>query len=220
MWTSSTRCNKSIDGMFVVYVNMLQDGSVSVSPLPTAVNAAASASETTDRLQGLFVEQQSAVQGIKELVMQFADVFPSTVPAGLPPDRGINHAIPLEPGHPVPAQKMYRLSKPQREEMEAQIKELLAKGWIRPSSSPFGSPIIFVKKKDGGFRMCVDYRAVNKITIKNAYPLPRIDDLLDQLSGATVFSSLDLQQAYHQVRLQPEDVEKTAFTTPQGLYEY
>lgn len=112
------------------------------------------------------------------------------------------------------------MSKPQREEMESQIKELLGQGWIQPSTSPYGSPIIFVKKKDGGVRMCVDYRAVDKITVRNSYPLTRIDDLLDQLSGAKLVSCLDLQQAYHQIRLNADDVSKTAFTTPMGLYEY
>ena len=135
-------------------------------------------------------------------------------------DRGINHAISVQADQPPPRSKVYRLSKPQREEMEAQVKTLLAKGWIRPSSSPYGSPVIFVKKKDGGMRMCVDYRAVNKMTIKNSYPLPRIDDLIDKLSGACLFSCLDLQQAYHQIRLNDADIAKTAFTTPQGLYEY
>ena len=176
--------------------------------------------ELNARLQDVFIEQQSTVSGIQELVQQFQSVFPVEMPAGLPPDRGISHAIPLQTNQPPPASKVYRLSKPQREEMDKQIKSLLKKGWIRPSSSPYGSPILFTKKKDGGMRMCVDYRAVNKMTTKNSYPLPRIDDLLDKLSGASIFSCLDLQQAYHQVRLLPEDIAKTAFTTPQGLYEY
>ena len=172
------------------------------------------------RLQNVFVEQQSTVHGIQELVQQFQSVFADDIPDGLPPDRGISHAIPVMPDQAPPASKVYRLSKPQREEMEKQIKSLLAKGWIRPSSSPYGSPILFVKKKDGGMRMCIDYRAVNKMTVRNSYPLPRIDDLVDRLTGSSIFSCLDLQQAYHQVRLSDADVPKTAFTTPQGLYEY
>ena len=174
----------------------------------------------TARLQDVFVEQQSTVAGIQELVQQFSSVFPQDMPAGLPPDRGISHAIPMQTDTVPPAQKPYRLSKPQREEMERQINGLLAKGWIRPSSSPYGSPILFAKKKDGGMRMCVDYRAVNKLTIRNSYPLPRSDDLVDRQVGASTFSCLDLQQAYHQVRLNAADIPKTAFTTPQGLYEY
>ena len=175
---------------------------------------------SASRLQDVFVEQQSAVKGIQELIKQYQVVFSEDIPAGLPPDRGIHHAIPTEPGAKAPASKVYRLSKPQREEMERQIRTLLLKGWIRPSSSPYGSPILFVKKKDGGMRMCVDYRAVNKMTVRNSYPLPRIDDLLDKMTGASIFSCLDLQQAYHQIRLNQDDIPKTAFTTPQGLYEY
>ena len=95
----------------------------------------------------------------------------------------------------------------------------LSKGYIRPSSSPYGAPVIFVLKADGTLRMCIDYRGLNKQTVKNRFPIPRIDDLFDQLAGAKVFSSIDLQSAYHQVRLKPEDVPKTAFTTPMGLYE-
>ena len=97
---------------------------------------------------------------------------------------------------------------------------MLEKEWIQPSHSPYGAPILFVPKKDGGLRMCVDYRALNKQTVKNRYPLPRIDDLLDTLYGAKYFSALDLQQAYHQVRLIPEDIPKTAFITHKGQYEY
>ncbi len=176
--------------------------------------------EPADKFVKLFVEQDSARQEIKELVQQYAVVFPDDMPEHLPPERDVSHAIPLQPGASVPANKTYRLSKPQREEMERQIQNLLKKGWIRPSSSPYGSPILFVPKKDGGMRMCVDYRAVNKMTVRNNYPLPRIDDHLDRLSGAKMFSCLDLQQAYHQIRLSESDIPKTAFTTPHGLYEY
>ena len=98
--------------------------------------------------------------------------------------------------------------------------ELLDKGWIQPSSSPYGAPILFVKKKDGSFSMCFDYRMLNKQTIHNSYPLPRNVDMLDQLSGSSLFTCLDMQSAYHQVRLCPEYVPRTAFTTAQGLFEY
>jgi hypothetical protein len=100
------------------------------------------------------------------------------------------------------------------------LQDLLNKGFIRPSSSPWGCPAIFVKKKDQTLRLCVDYRPLNEVTIKNKYPLPRIDLLFDQLSGAKVFSKIDLRSGYHQIRIQPEDVPKTAFTTRYGLYEY
>ena len=225
MWTSASRVNNSAQQVYIAYVRMPEQSAAAAMTIGHAnLDAAASQSTEsvtdTDRLDKLFVEQGSVVPEIRSLVKQFATVFPEDVPAGLPIDRGIAHAIPLQPGHSIPAAKTYRLSKPQREEMEAQIKNLLSKGWIRPSTSPFGSPILFAKKKNGGMRMCVDYRAVNKMTVRNSYPLPRIDDLLDSLTGAKIFTCLDLQQAYHQIRLQPEDVPKTAFTTPAGLYEY
>jgi hypothetical protein len=105
-------------------------------------------------------------------------------------------------------------------ELEKQVQELLAKGWIRPSSSPWGSPVLFVPKKDGSRRMCIDYRALNKVTVKNSWPLPRIDDLLDKLVKAQVFTTLDLAQGYHQFAVDPSDVPKTAFKTPFGLFEY
>jgi hypothetical protein len=105
-------------------------------------------------------------------------------------------------------------------EVKAQITEALAKGWIRPSTWPYGAPVLFVAKKDGSLRMCVDYRALNAITVRNRYPLPRIEDLFDRLAGASVFTSIDLQSGYHQIRIAPEDVPKTAFTTPVGHYAY
>jgi hypothetical protein len=105
-------------------------------------------------------------------------------------------------------------------ELKAQLQELLEKGFIRPSSSPWGCPTLFVKKKDQTLRMCVDYRPLNEVTIKNKYPLPLIDILFDQLAGAKVFSKIDLRSRYHQIKIQPEDIPKTAFTTRYGLYEY
>ena len=119
-----------------------------------------------------------------------------------------------------PPCKSYRLSRPEVAELNTQVASLLEKGYIQPSNSPYGHPVLFVKKKNGNLRMCIDYRSLNQQTVKNRYPLPRIDDLFDQLQGAQVFSSIDLQSAYYQVRLKPEDVPKTAFTTPLGLYEF
>ncbi len=156
------------------------------------------------------------------------DEFPDRFPAGrfpnwetLPHDRGIGHVIPLQDSSAEPPFKpTYRLSPLERQEAETQIRALLAAGLIEPSSSPYGAPILFTDKKDGGLRMCIDYRALNKLTIKNRYPLPRIDDLLDAAQGAKVFSSLDLLSGYHQIRIQPEDVPKTAFRTPLGLYQW
>lgn len=154
------------------------------------------------------------------LLAKYVHVAPAELPAGLPPHRGTPHVIPLVEGAQPPPSRMYRLSPREKAEVEAQIKELLAKGLIEPSSSPFGAPVIFVPKPDGSLRMCIDYRALNRITVKNKYPLPRIDDLLDQLSGATVFSGLDLVTGYYQLRMKEEDIPKTAFRTHIGLYQW
>src|SRR6201995_787903 len=112
------------------------------------------------------------------------------------------------------------MSPPELDELKKQVADLLAKGFIQPSKSPFGAPVLFVKKKDGSQRMCVDYRALNKLTIKNKYPLPRIDELLDRLQGAKYFSKIDLRSGYHQVRIADENVHKTAFRTRYGHFEY
>src|ERR1700738_4618875 len=112
------------------------------------------------------------------------------------------------------------MSQPEMDELKKQLTDSLAKGYIQESKSPYGAPVLFVKKKDGTMRMCVDYRALNKITIKNKYPLPRIDELLDRLLGARYFSKIDLRSGYHQVRIADEDVHKTAFRTRYGHYEY
>jgi len=115
---------------------------------------------------------------------------------------------------------MYRLPALENAEIKKQVQELLEKGFIRPSTSPCGSPIILVRKKDGSWRMCIYYRALNKITIKNCYPLPRVDDLLDQLKEVVYFSKLDLHSGYHQVRVAEQDAWKIPFKTKQGLYEW
>ncbi|GKF06738.1 putative reverse transcriptase domain-containing protein, partial [Tanacetum coccineum] len=105
-------------------------------------------------------------------------------------------------------------------ELSDQLQELSDKGFIRPSSSPWGAPVLFVKKKDGSFRMCIDYRELNKLMVKNRYPLSRIDDLFDQLQGSSVYSKIDLQSSYHQLRVRDEDIPKTAFRTRHGHYEF
>ena len=168
--------------------------------------------------------ENTEVQGGKPksaevLLHEFSDVF-APLPPGLPLERAIGHTIPLEAESRPPFRPMYRLSPAELEETKRQIEEYVKKGWIEPSSSPYGSPILFVQKKDGTLRMVVDYCALNKQTIKNKYPLPRIDDLFDQLQGAKVFSSLDLAQGYHQIIITLEDVPKTAFRTPFGHYQF
>ena len=150
---------------------------------------------------------------------EFADVFSERL-EGLPPDRHLFHTIPLYSDHAPPSRPAYRLALPELEEAQKQVADLLAQGLIQPSCSPFSSPVLFVKKKDGTLRMVIDYRGLNRITIPDRYPLPRIDDLLDKLQGAVCFTSLDLLSAYHQIRLQDDDVPKTAFRVPFGHYEF
>jgi hypothetical protein len=132
------------------------------------------------------------------ILKYFRDVFPEEVP-GLPPKRDIDFSIELVPGAVPMSRAPYRMSTPELVELKLQLKEMLDKGYIRPSVSPWGAPTLFVKKKDGTLRLCIDYRKLNKMTIKNKYPLPRIDDLFDQLRGATIFSKIDLRSRYHQV---------------------
>ncbi|GKB38961.1 putative reverse transcriptase domain-containing protein [Tanacetum coccineum] len=132
------------------------------------------------------------------IVRYFPDVFPKDLPARAP----------------------YRLAPSEMKELSEQLKELSDKGFIRPSSSPWGASVLFVKKKDESFRMCIDYRELNKLTVKNRYPLPRIDDLFDQLQGSSVYSKIDLRSGYHQLRVREEDIPKTAFRTRYGHYEF
>ena len=159
---------------------------------------------------------------LRALLQKYAHISPPELPAGLPPDRGIGtqHLINLIEGAQPPARRSYRLSPREKAEVEDHVAKLLAKGLAQPSNSPYGAPILFVPKPDGSLRMVVDYRSLNKLTVKDKYPIPRIDDLIDHLRGAKVFSALDLTQGYYQLRIAPEDVHKTAFTTPIGLYEY
>jgi transposase InsO family protein len=157
---------------------------------------------------------------LHNLLKEFSDVFPKDLPKELPPKRDVFHTIPLENGAKPPFRPMYRVSPAELREIDSQVKDLLEKGFIEPSASPFGAPILFVKKKDGSLRMVIDYRALNRVTVKNKYPLPRVDDLLDKLGGAKFFSSLDLMSGYHQIRICDEDVPKTAFRTPLGHYQF
>lgn len=184
--------------------------------------------------QGLSVEFKpktrtggsSILTSLKELKLEdipvareYPDVFPDDLP-GMPPDRDIMFLIDLVPGTAPISKRPYRMPANELAELKKQIEELREKGYIRPSSSPWGAPVLFVKKKDNSMRMCVDYRSLNEVTIKNKYPLPRIDDLFDQLKGASVFSKIDLRSGYHQLKIRPEDIPKTAFTTRYGLYEF
>ncbi|XP_074298169.1 uncharacterized protein LOC141628989 [Silene latifolia] len=139
---------------------------------------------------------------------------------GMPLDREVEFKIDLVPGTGPIAKSPYRMAPLEMKELEKQLDEFMEKGYIRPSVSPWGAPVLFVKKKDGTLRLCIDYRELNQVTIKNRYPLPRIDDLFDQLKGASVFSKIDLRSGYHQLKIAPEDVPKTAFSTRYGHYEF
>ena len=165
-------------------------------------------------------ESKKLQQVSKEVIDLYRDVFPSELPPGLPPQREIDHKIDLVPGAVPPSRPTYRMSGIELAELKQQLEELSMSGFIRPSKSPFGAPILFVKKKDGTMRMCIDYRALNNISIKNKYPLPRVDELFDRLQGAKYFSKIDLRSGYHQIRIDPADVPKTAFRTRYGHFEF
>ncbi|GJT35964.1 putative reverse transcriptase domain-containing protein [Tanacetum coccineum] len=167
------------------------------------------------------VEDKSEKKRLEDvpIVRDFPEVFPEDL-SGLPPTRQVEFQIDLVPGVAPVARAPYRLAPSEMKELSEQLQELSDKGFIRPSSSPWGAPVLFVKKKDGSFRMCIDYRELNKLTVKNRYPLPRIDDLFDQLQGSSVYSKIDLRSGYHQLRVREEDIPKTAFRTRYGHYEF
>jgi hypothetical protein len=153
------------------------------------------------------------------VVQEYPDVFPKDLP-GMPLDRDTEFIIELLPGMPPISKRPYRMLVNELVELKKQIAKLQSKGFICPSSSPWGAPVLFVEKKDGTQRMCVDYRSLNEVTIKNKYPLPRTEDLFDQMKGASVFSKIDLRSGYHQLKIQESDIPKSAFRTRYGLYEY
>jgi hypothetical protein len=157
-------------------------------------------------------------QELVKIISNYDELFQE--PTGFPPKREVEHEIYLQQDAPLPNIGMYRSSVLENAEIKKQVQELLDKGIIRPSSSPCGSPIVLVPKKDGTWRMCIDFRALNKITVKNRYPLPRIDDLLDQLKNVVYFTKLDLRSGYHQIRIAESDIWKTSFKTKQGLFEW
>ena len=167
------------------------------------------------------VDKDKKVPDIEEVevVNEFRDVFPDDLP-GLPPDREIEFSIELAPGTAPVSKVPNQLAPVEMKELATQLQDLLDKGMIRPSTSPWGAPVLFVKNKDGSMRLCIDYMELNKLTIKNKYPLPRIDDLFDQLKDVVYFSKIDLRTGYHQLKIKPEDIPKTTFRTRYGHYEF
>jgi len=166
----------------------------------------------------LSVENQAVIDKL-QVVCEFPEVFPDEIP-NVPPEREVEFLIDLVPGTKPVSMAPYRMSASELAELKKRLEDLLDKKFVRPSVSPWGTPVLLFKKKDGSMRLCIDYQQLNKVTIKNRYPLPRIDDLMDQLVGAYVFSKIDLRSGYHQIKVKDEDMQKTAFRTRYGHYEY
>lgn len=163
-------------------------------------------------------ESEAILAAVAALLTEFSTLFDE--PKGLPPQRSFDHAIDLIPGATLVNIRPYRYNPAQKDEIEAQVADMLAQGIIQISRSPFASPVLLVRKKDGEWRFCIDFRHLNAITVKNRYPLPIIDELLDELQGAKWFTSLDLRAGYHQIRMRPSDEAKTAFKTHHGHFEF
>jgi hypothetical protein len=175
---------------------------------------------TTTRRVAFFIDEEFVGNNIRVVLrFFFSDVFSKELP-GMPPDREVEFVIDLLPGTAPISKQPYRMSVEELKELKKQLTELQEAGYIRPSSSPWGAPVLFVQKKDGSQRMCVDYRSLNDVTEKNKCPLPCIKDLFNQMRGARVFSKIDLRSGYHQMKIWPSDIPKTDFLTRYGLYEF
>ncbi|GJV77292.1 putative reverse transcriptase domain-containing protein [Tanacetum coccineum] len=216
-------CGKKVVHIPVKNKTLVVEGDRSTSRLK--IISCIKASKYIERGHQLFVahvtEKEPKEKRLEDVpvIQDFPEVFPDDLP-GLPPPRQVEFKIELVPGAAPVARAPYRLAPSELKELADQLQELSEKGFIRPSSSPWGAPVLFVKKKDGSFRMCIDYRELNKLTVKNRYPLPRIDDLFDQLQGSSVYSKIDLRSGYHQLRIREEDIPITAFRTRYGHYEF
>ncbi|KAL0534504.1 hypothetical protein IC582_028795 [Cucumis melo] len=197
------------------------EGSRSLPKVISAMRASKLLSQSTWSILASVVDTREVDVSLSSepMVRDYPVVFPEELP-GLPPHREIEFAIELEPGTVAISRAPYRMAPAELKELKVQLQELHDKGLIRPNVSPWGTPVLFVKKKDESMRLCIDYRELNKVTVKNKYPLPRIDDLFDQLQGATVFSTIDLRSGYHQLRIKDSDVPKTTFRSKYGHYEF
>ncbi|MEM7375746.1 MAG: reverse transcriptase family protein [Bacteroidota bacterium] len=156
---------------------------------------------------------------LERILEKYGSVFKDELPSGLPPIRAVDHEIEVEKDSKPPHRPLYQLSKEELKAAKEYVDSLLSSGKIRPSRSPYGAPLFFVKSKDS-LRGVVDYRALNRITKKNNTPLPRTDEMFDRIGGARVFSKMDLKTGFHQIRVKPRDIEKTAFNTKYGQFEY
>ena len=171
-------------------------------------------------LESLESSRETVPKDILSVLEKYKDLMPDSLPKSLPPWRMIDHEIELLPGAKPPAKNAYRLAPPELAELRKQLDELLNAGFVRPAKAPYGAPVLFQKKNDGSMRLCIDYHALNKITVRNRYPLPIINDLFDRLHGAKYFSKLDLRSGYYQVRIAKEDEPKTTCVTRYGAFEF
>ncbi|KAL0551993.1 hypothetical protein IC582_011086 [Cucumis melo] len=172
---------------------------------------------TSNILASIMDTREPEVSLSSELVVrEYPDVFPDELPE-LPLPREIDFAIELEPDTAPISRTPYRMAPTELKELKVQLQKLLDKGFIQPSVSPWGAPVLFMKKKDGSMRLCIDYRELNKVTIKNRYPLPRINDLFDQLKEVTIFSKIDLCSGYHQLRIRNSDILRLPFVLDMGI---
>src|ERR1051325_10411682 len=216
-WLEHTYVHINCYNKFVRFSTAEEEEAVLVSPKQLRQLLKEEA-EMFSLMATMSMENQAIIDEL-QVVHGFPEVFPDEIP-DVPPEREVEFGIDLVPGTRPVSMAPYKMSASELTELKKQLEDLLEKKFIRPSVSPWGAPVFLVKKKEGSMRLCVDYKQLNKVTIKNRYLLSRIDDLMDQLVGACVFSKIDLRSGYHQIRVKAEGIQKTAFRTRYGYYEY